>query len=43
LLPEALRELPEVALRTLEVNLEQLIVHLQVNDKTDAKKPLADL
>ena len=43
LLPEALRQLPEVALRTLEVNLDQLINHLQVDDKTDAKKPLADL
>lgn len=43
MLPDALRQLPDVALRTLEVNLDQLIDHLHLPDKTNAKKPLADL
>lgn len=43
MLPEALRQLPDVALRTLQVNLDQLIDRLQLPNKTDAKKPLADL
>ena len=42
-LPLALRKLPDAALRTLQLNLDQLIDHLQLHDKTDAKKPLADL
>lgn len=42
-LPEALRQLPEVALETLKVNLDHLIGHLKpVNDR-DAGQPLADL
>lgn len=43
LLPEALRELPDVALATLQVNLDLLITHLKSHDETDAQKPLADL
>ncbi len=43
MLPEALRQLPDVSLRTLQVNLELLIEQLHLHDKTDAKKPLADL
>ncbi len=43
MLPEALRQLPEVALRTLQVNLDQLISHLTKHDETDARRPLSDL
>ncbi len=43
MLPDALRQLPEVALRTLQVNLDQLISHLTTRNETDAKKPLADM
>lgn len=42
-LPEALRQLPDVALRTLQVNLDQLISHLSLRSDNDANKPLADL
>lgn len=43
MLPDALRQLPEVALKTLQVNLDQLISHLTTRDETDAEKPLADM
>lgn len=43
MLPDALRQLPEVALRTLQVNLDQLISHLTSRNETDAEKPLADM
>jgi len=43
MLPEALRQLPDAALSTLQVNLDQLIRHLTTRDETDAAKPLADL
>jgi len=43
MLPNALRQLPEVALKTLQVNLDQLISHLTTRDESDAKKPLADI
>lgn len=43
MLPEALRQLPDVALRTLQVNLDQLISHLTQRDETDARKPLSDI
>ncbi len=43
MLPDALRQLPEVALRTLQVNLDQLISHLTTRNETDAEKPLADM
>jgi DNA-binding MarR family transcriptional regulator len=42
-LPDALRQLPDVALRTLQVNLDQLISHLSLRRDSDAHKPLADL
>lgn len=43
MLPDALRQLPEVALKTLQVNLDQLISHLTTHNETDAEKPLADM
>ena len=43
MLPEALRQLPDVALSTLQVNLDHLISHLKSADEKDAEKPLADL
>lgn len=43
MLPDALRQLPEVALRTLQMNLDQLISHLTTRNETDAEKPLADM
>lgn len=43
MLPDALRQLPEVALRTLQVNLDQLISRLTKRNDTDAEKPLADM
>ena len=42
-LPDALRQLPDVALRTLQVNLDQLISHLSLRRDSEAHKPLADL
>lgn len=42
-LPEALRQLPDASLQTLNANLEQLIGLLTVRDENDAEKPLADL
>lgn len=43
ILPEALRQLPDVALATLQVNLDHLITHLKSHNENDAAKPLADL
>jgi DNA-binding MarR family transcriptional regulator len=43
MLPEALRQMPDVSLRTLQVNLDQLISHLAERNDKDAKRPLADL
>ncbi|MBK8120921.1 MAG: MarR family transcriptional regulator [Sulfuritalea sp.] len=43
MLPDALRQLPDVALRTLQVNLDQLINHLTTRNETDAEKPMADM
>lgn len=43
ILPEALRQLPDVALATLQVNLDHLITHLKSHNENDAEKPLADL
>ena len=43
MLPEALRLLPDVALKTLQVNLDLLIEQLPLHDRRDAKQPLADL
>ncbi len=43
ILPEALAELPEVALRTLHINLDELIRHLSGKDEASAGMPLADM
>lgn len=42
-LPAALASLPEVALRTLNINLEELIKHLHNKDDQFARIPLADM
>lgn len=42
-LPDALRSLPDVALRTLHVNLEALIQRINPKDAGHAQRPLADL
>lgn len=42
-LPEALRQLPDASLQTLNANLEQLIGLLTIRDENDAEKPLSDL
>ena len=42
-LPKALSELPEPVLRSLEHNLGRLIVELDIEDPSDAQRPLADL
>lgn len=43
ILPEALSLLPEVVLKTLNINLSELIEHLQKRDDMFAKIPLADI
>lgn len=43
ILPEALSLLPEVVLKTLNINLSELIEHLQKKDDTYANIPLADI
>jgi len=43
ILPEALKQMPDLALKTLHDNLSQLVSHLTTRDETDAEKPLADL
>ena len=42
-LPAALGRLPEVALKTLNINLAELIVHLQDKDEKFARIPLAEM
>lgn len=43
MLPEALKQLPDVALQAMHVNLSQLIGHLTARNENDAEMPLADL
>ena len=43
LLPEALRELPEETILTLNTALQKVIQQLQIKDHKLAEKPLADL
>lgn len=43
ILPEALAELPEVVLKTLNINLDELIRHLPGKDESFATTPLADM
>lgn len=43
ILPEALAELPEVVLRTLNINLDELIRHLPGKDESFAGTPLAEM
>lgn len=43
ILPEALSELPEVVLKTLNINLNELILHLSGKDDAAAGTPLAEL
>lgn len=42
-LPAALASLPEVALKTLHINLAELIGHLQETDEQFARIPLAEM
>ena len=42
-LPEALSAIPEVALRTLHINLSELIRHLPGNNVAFARVPLAEI
>jgi MarR family transcriptional regulator, organic hydroperoxide resistance regulator len=42
-LPEALAAIPEVALKTLNINLMELIAHLPGKDETFASTPLAEM
>lgn len=42
-LPAALAALPEVALKTLQVNLDELISHLQDKDDKFARIPLSEM
>ena len=43
ILPEALAALPEVVLKTLHINLNELIQHLPGKDESCAGTPLADM
>ena len=43
ILPEALSAIPEVALKTLNINLSELISHLPSKDETFASTPLAEM
>lgn len=43
ILPEALSSIPEVALRTLHINLSELIKHLPGNNVAFARMPLAEI
>lgn len=43
ILPEALASLPDVALKTLHINLDELIRHLPGKVDTFAETPLADM
>ncbi len=42
-LPEALNKLPEVALKTLKINLDALIEHLPGQNNSFAQTPLAEM
>ena len=42
-LPEALAAIPDVALKTLSINLMELIAHLPGKDETFASTPLAEM
>lgn len=42
-LPEALAAIPDVALKTLNINLAELIAHLPGKDETFAVMPLAEI
>lgn len=42
-LPEALATIPDVALRTLNINLNELINHLPGNNEAYARMPLAEI
>lgn len=43
ILPDALRQLQDESLQTLNATLDQLISHLTMRNENDAEKPLADL
>jgi DNA-binding MarR family transcriptional regulator len=43
ILPEALSKLPVVSLKTLHINLEELILHLPGKDESCAGTPLSEL
>ena len=43
ILPEALAKLPEVVLKTLNINLDELIRHLPGKDESFAGTPLAEM
>lgn len=43
ILPAALMAVPEIALKTLHINLAELIVYLPGRDETFAEKPLAEI
>lgn len=43
LLPHALSELPKVVLKTLQINLDELIMHLPGKHEDSAGTPLADM
>lgn len=43
ILPEALDTMPDVALKTLHINLSELIRHLPGKHATFASTPLADM
>lgn len=43
ILPEALSALPETVLKTLQINLEELLRHIPGKDETYANVPLADM
>ena len=43
MLPEALAAIPDVVLRTLNINLAELITHLPGKDEAFAATPLAEM
>ncbi len=43
ILPDALKQLPDDSLETLNANLSQLVSHMIMQNESDAEKPLADL
>lgn len=42
-LPEAIRQTPDIALHSLQVSLDELISHLTARNDDDAERPLSDL